>query len=1176
MRTFRVALLLAALLCVGASCDAATLSNEVCSLTIADSGRLQIELRLVDGERAFVSLTPSFAPWATCAAKVRVGDGEAVVRLLAQGEVTIVRAKLLQDGCRLRVRPESPRWEGFLGTATGTAEPLYAAHIALDEGRKPTVHGGGDVLHIGAGRASNRSMNALYSAETFRGVLFDAVDRTPDLRPAAEGHSLRLVRGELTIRTLDVWPLIGWRPASGYSTYGHPESASDHVIPREWLKGKRPFPWERLSPVQLPFISITKPEHFDQVTKQVDFLAENLRDWGFYCFGEWPLTQRNPDYDGPSRAEYLEGNRRTCDYAHSKGIKILRWVTDPDIQPEWYPELHRRFLERGWFSSQGEDGEWLPDYTNPGVQKWLEGQYADLAATGPDFYWVDNNHPTRPVSQPDRFPPDAFREFYLAIQRGLLSTGRDDILIRSGASAWADYSAAGVLDVYAPGPDVQNDWTEQQIYVAQELARQDYLCHFNLWRRCIDDYFPAGPQTIDQTRAMATLLGLTGLSFTTTDIGLPSIPADRLQMLRRLVPVAPTRPMELCRFDRGSLPRWWVLNQVDDDGRQWQVAGVFNWGLESEEQHFITCEELGLDPATEYLAYDFWSQRPLGRFLGAIGLRVAPTSGPTIALHPLADRPFLVATDRHVTMGASELSHMRWAEGVLSARLDAGVPGETFHLTVYCPDGRVPSGATVDGADQPLQALTDGLWQLTVPCGDTAPEVRVSFSRTPLPVESSGARSVELPPYIDADRMVHDLADPREAGSVLRRAAAGQAVVLESPPYWSPSLASVQETLGLHWGLYRGPDAGAPWQLTVPMSQDDAPDGLLWRGSCVAFAPATAEALLRPVGKGLVAAIRPCDGSPEWERLLGDLTGDPAETLAKARTQAAAARAQDTSTVGAFELNEALTEGTATLSLSPTLSQLDLGFHFRRLSRSLVEGEWSTPRIEMSVNGQDLPHKYNPCRPESPPQEWDSLYFTIPAGLLHFDGTDRVTIRSARPAGGAEALASDLRTGLELVIETPAVAGETELVPSPRIAVVPPTSLDALLGLDGGVRYLRRGPGAELTISDGKPYNGWPSRPGGVTHCLFNEQEFTLTVAVPRSATGKLEAFAFDYEAYRRQELVFEDAKPVAVEQFGEGKWLSFPFTAAQSADGQLTLTVRNVQGGNCVLSRLRLVLETD
>jgi len=675
---------------------------------------------------------------------------------------------------------------------------------------------------------------------------------------------------------------------------------------------------------------------------------------------------------------------------------------------------------------------------------------------------------------------------------------------------------------------------------------------------------------------MATLLGITGLSFTTTDIGLPNIPADRLWMLRRLVPVAPARPMDLCRFDRGSLPRWWVLNQVDDDGRRWQVAGVFNWGLESEEQHLITCDELGLDPTTEYLAYDFWSQRPLGRFRGAIGLRVAPTSGPAIALHPLADRPFFVSTDRHVTMGASELSHMRWAEGVLSARLEACVPGETFHFTVYCPENLAPSSAVVDGADQAIQRLDDGLWRLTVPCGGGAPEVRVSFSETGSREWADTPPGPDMPDYVDAGQVTNGLRARGDLSALLRKAAGGEAVVLESPLQWSPQLAVVQDGLGLQWGLYRGPDAEASWQLTVPALQEDAPDGLLWRSVCIASAPTTAEALLRPVGRGLLAVIRPCDGSPEWESLLRDLSRSPEETLTQARAQAADALGQATSTVGAFEVNEALTEGTATLSLSPALSPLDLGFHFRRLSRSLVEGDWSTPRIEISVNDQDLPHKFNPCRPESPPQEWDSLYFTIPAGTLRFDGSDRVTIRSARPATSAEALAADLRSGLELLIETPAVAGDTELLPPPRIALVPPTSLDALLGLDGGVRYIRRGPGAELIVTDGKPYNAWPSRPGGVTHCLFNEREFTLTVTVPPGATGKLETFAFDHEAYRRQELVFEDGKPVAVERFGDGKWFAFPFTATQSADGQLTLTVRNVQGANCVLSRLKLVLETE
>ncbi|MBM3477072.1 MAG: hypothetical protein FJX75_27710, partial [Armatimonadetes bacterium] len=524
----------------------ATADDGPCAVTTAPSGAITVTLSLPEGEQVLAVLTP------------RSGNR--------------LRVERLPDGCALVLDERASERPAFTGTVTSTAGPLYAARVALDKEGNPTVHGSGDVLDIAAGRAASRRCNAVYSTQTFRGALIDAGDQSVCLRPTADGYTFTFGSGRLVIRALDVWPLLGWRAASAGSTYGHPEASQEHIVPREWMANHRPFPWKRFSPVQLPFISITDPVDFDRVKAQVDFLAANLRDWGFSVFGEWPLTQRNPDCAPPEVWQaYLDGNRRTCEYAHSQGIRILRWVTDPDIQPAWYPELHKSFLEKSWFSHEEGSDEWLPDYTNPEVQAWIERVYADLGATGPDFYWIDNNHPTRPLHDPEPFPPAAFREFYLAIQRGLLSTGRNDILMRSGASEWADYAAAGILDVYAPGPDVQNDWTEQQLYVARELAFSDYRCHFNLWRRCIDDFFPAGPQTLDQTRAMATLLGLTGLGFTTTDIGFPNIPPERLRLLRQLVPIAETRPLDLYRIATGTLPRWWVLNQQDEE-RDWQVA----------------------------------------------------------------------------------------------------------------------------------------------------------------------------------------------------------------------------------------------------------------------------------------------------------------------------------------------------------------------------------------------------------------------------------------------------------------------------------------------------------------------------------------------------------------------------------------------------------------------------
>jgi hypothetical protein len=56
--------------------------------------------------------------------------------------------------------------------------------------------------------------------------------------------------------------------------------------------------------------------------------------------------------------------------------------------------------------------------------------------------------------------------------------------------------------------------------------------------------------------------------------------------------------------------------------------------------------------------------------------------------------------------------------------------------------------------------------------------------------------------------------------------------------------------------------------------------------------------------------------------------------------------------------------------------------------------------------------------------------------------------------------------------------------------------------------------------------------------------------------------------------MAFEGGDPIPVEEFGAGKWFTFPFTADQTADGELRLAVRNVEGGNCVLSRVRLQFE--
>ncbi len=1126
-------------------------------------GSLRATLEPQPGERVSFDLAPTFAvPRSSFgepppAPPTRVTRPDANTAELACGdEVARVRCDQRPDGCRLAVT--GPAGFQVRCRVTSSAGELLAARVALDAQRQPTPHGGGDVLEIAVGRAASRRCNAVYTTQTFRGALIDGPCPT-ELQPiGGGGYACRLAPGEWLLRELDVWPILGWRPASAGSTYGHPESGQPHIVPREWMQGHRPFPWQTFSPVQLPYISMTDPQDFAREQEQLDYLADNLRDWGFYCYGEWPLSQHNPEYAPPAAVKaYLDGNRRTCDYAHAKGLKVLRWTTDPDLDPRAYPELHAQMKAKGWLSLEPNPGEWLLDYTNPDVQRWIERVYADLAATGPDFYWIDNNHPTRPIHEPKRFPPEAFREFYRAIQRGLLSTGRNDILIRSGASEWADYAAAGILDVYAPGPDIQNDWTEQQLYAAQNMASLDYLCHFSLWRRGIDDFFPAGPQTLDQTRAMGTLLGLTGICFTTTDIGFARLPPERLDLLRKLVPIAVTRPLDLYRFN--GLPRWWVQHRYDG-GRAWAVAGVFNWGLRSEETACVKLDELGLDPANEYLVYDFWSQQPVGCYRGAISLRVAPTTGRALAIYPVDAEPHVIATDRHVTMGATELANLRWDARhlALSGEFVAGVKGRTFRLTGCSTCWYGPTQATVDGRPVDVEQPPVGAartFVMPLRCGGPRVPFRVQFTQRPL-----GAAVLDEPRPL--------LGDPAEA---LRRARAGETVVLESPWQLTPEVDAWQAKTGLSWGLFGEPvPIGETW-LTVAGAAAEPPDDLLYRSSCVGFQPATCFAVGKRIGRGAVVVTAPHSSSEWWQARAGELRA----ALSNVAASQAQYDARTDSILGNFTVNAALTEGTAPLCLAPALAQRHLSFHFRRLSRSLIGGEWEVPRVSLLVNGRELPHKYNPCRPESPPQEWDSLYFLLPDGILRGEGKDTITVRSARPAKHAAALAADLRAGVELCVEDAADGRHDALVPPRVLEWAPPDGFDALLGLDGGCRYVRRAGAVAVSWVGAAPPNGWPlARPGGVSHCLFSTTGFTVQVQVPKGSRGTLEVFAYDYEGVRTEDVAFNDGGPQTIEHFADGRWLRYPFTEADSRDGELRVTVSRPRGGNAVLSRVRLRVE--
>lgn len=150
----------------------------------------------------------------------------------------------------------------------------------------------------------------------------------------------------------------------------------------------------------------------------------------------------------------------------------------------------------------------------------------------------------------------------------------------------------------------------------------------------------------------------------------------------------------------------------------WSVLARFQWGqrkgqekdwaLRGAAEQKVAFADLGLAADREYLVFEFWSQKFLGKFTGSFA---APAMDENTAMHAFAIRearkhPWVISTSRHISQGGVSLLDEQWddARKTLSGKSKV-VVGDPYVLTVHLPEGfRVESaevaGEKVDTATQ--------------------------------------------------------------------------------------------------------------------------------------------------------------------------------------------------------------------------------------------------------------------------------------------------------------------------------------------------------------------------------------------------------------------------------------------------------------------------------------------
>ncbi|HUT32554.1 MAG TPA: alpha-galactosidase [Planctomycetota bacterium] len=182
-----------------------------------------------------------------------------------------------------------------------------------------------------------------------------------------------------------------------------------------------------------------------------------------------------------------------------------------------------------------------------------------------------------------------------------------------------------------------------------------------------------------------------------------------LEGMKRSAPVLFTLPGQLYDYSQrgpgqyhmphcGGEAPWWLL-EIDREFDHWSVLARFQWGeqkkaheweLQGAPEQEIKFADLGLPDDREYLVFEFWSQKFLGKAKGSF---TAPAQDRNTGLHVFAIRearahPWVISTTRHISQGGVSLLDVKWDgdSNALSGKSSV-VIGDPYVLTVHLPKG---------------------------------------------------------------------------------------------------------------------------------------------------------------------------------------------------------------------------------------------------------------------------------------------------------------------------------------------------------------------------------------------------------------------------------------------------------------------------------------------------------
>jgi autotransporter-associated beta strand protein len=262
----------------------------------------------------------------------------------------------------------------------------------------------------------------------------------------------------------------------------------------------------------------------------------------------------------------------------------------------------------------------------------------------------------------------------------------------------------GLLDGIRIGPDNAASWgsgsgSGSGWMRSAEFGSRHYFLQGRVWYNDPDSVYVRTNFPEWEAQAISSWYAMTGQLALDGD-WIPGLPADRLNMLKRMWPhhgLLP-RPVDYLENDP---PQEWLLT-TSNATPQRNVIGLFNWSSNTVQNYNITLAHLGLNTNTAYEGFDFWANGLVPVISGSLQSSVPANSCQIISVRPASGTPQLISTSRHITQGVIDVLSETWnGTNTLNGQSQL-VGGDPYELRIVTSSNNAWSvvSAAVSAADQ--------------------------------------------------------------------------------------------------------------------------------------------------------------------------------------------------------------------------------------------------------------------------------------------------------------------------------------------------------------------------------------------------------------------------------------------------------------------------------------------